>query len=59
MKKIKIPLKLINLQDDDFHLLVEIVVFGEKHFSPKTSEVDYGKIGGPNHTLSSPGKQSL
>jgi hypothetical protein len=29
MKKLKIPLKLINLQDDGFHLLVEIVVFGE------------------------------
>jgi hypothetical protein len=33
MKKIKIPLKLINLQDDGFHLLVEIVVFGEKHLA--------------------------
>ncbi|RNL54102.1 aspartyl protease family protein [Pedobacter jejuensis] len=32
MKSIKIPLKLINLQDDGFHLLVEIVVFKQKHF---------------------------
>lgn len=33
MKSISIPLKLINLQDDGFHLLVEIVVFKEKHFA--------------------------
>ncbi|MFC3559668.1 aspartyl protease family protein [Pedobacter jamesrossensis] len=33
MKTISIPLKLINLQDDGFHLLVEIVVFKEKHFA--------------------------
>ncbi|KQS35906.1 aspartyl protease family protein [Pedobacter sp. Leaf194] len=33
MKSISIPLKLINLQDDGFHLLVEIVVFNEKHFA--------------------------
>ena len=26
-------MKLINLQDDGFHLLVEIVVFGEKHWT--------------------------
>ena len=30
---INIPLILINLQDDGFHLLVEIVVFGEKLFA--------------------------
>lgn len=30
MRTITVPLKLINLQDDGFHLLVEIVVFGEK-----------------------------
>jgi hypothetical protein len=29
MKTIAVPLKLINLQDDGFHLLVEIVVFAE------------------------------
>lgn len=28
MDKITVPLQLINLQDDGFHLLVEIVVFG-------------------------------
>lgn len=33
MKSISIPLKLINLQDDGFHLLVEVVVFKEKHFA--------------------------
>lgn len=33
MTTIKVPLKLINLQDDGFHLLVEIVVFGETHFA--------------------------
>ncbi|WP_316736389.1 aspartyl protease family protein [Pedobacter aquatilis] len=33
MKLISIPLKLINLQDDGFHLLVEVVVFKEKHFA--------------------------
>ena len=32
MRAITVPLKLINLQDDGFHLLVEIVVFGGKHF---------------------------
>jgi hypothetical protein len=29
MRTYAVPLKLINLQDDGFHLLVEIVVFGE------------------------------
>ncbi|KQN33441.1 hypothetical protein ASE92_16740 [Pedobacter sp. Leaf41] len=33
MSSISIPLKLINLQDDGFHLLVEVVVFKEKHFA--------------------------
>ncbi|WP_029288857.1 aspartyl protease family protein [Pedobacter sp. R20-19] len=33
MKSISIPLKLINLQDDGFHLLVEIIVFNETHFA--------------------------
>lgn len=33
MRTIRVPLKLINLQDDGFHLLVEIVVFGETHFA--------------------------
>jgi hypothetical protein len=33
MRSIPIPLKLINLQDDGFHLLVEIVVFNEIHFA--------------------------
>lgn len=33
MKSISIPLKLINLQDDGFHLLVGIVVFNETHFA--------------------------
>lgn len=30
MRSVSIPLTLINLQDDGFHLLVEIVVFGQK-----------------------------
>lgn len=30
MSAISVPLTLINLQDDGFHLLVEIVVFGQK-----------------------------
>lgn len=30
MRTIGVPLILINLQDDGFHLLVEIVVFGQK-----------------------------
>ena len=33
MRTITVPLILINLQDDGFHLLVEIVVFGEKVFA--------------------------
>jgi len=33
MRTLRVPLKLINLQDDGFHLLVEIVVFGETHFA--------------------------
>ncbi|PWS31363.1 aspartyl protease family protein [Pedobacter paludis] len=33
MTVITIPLKLINLQDDGFHLLVEIVVFKQKHLA--------------------------
>ncbi|RZK42042.1 MAG: hypothetical protein EOO90_09010 [Pedobacter sp.] len=33
MRTITVPLILINLQDDGFHLLVEIVVFGEKCFA--------------------------
>ncbi|WP_316803880.1 aspartyl protease family protein [Pedobacter nototheniae] len=33
MKTISIPLKLINLQDDGFHLLMEVVVFKKKHFA--------------------------
>lgn len=30
MKRTTVPLELINLQDDGFHLLVEVVVFGKK-----------------------------
>ncbi len=33
MRTITVPLKLINLQDDGFHLLVEIVVFGQNLFA--------------------------
>jgi predicted aspartyl protease len=33
MSSITVPLILINLQDDGFHLLVEIVVFGERVFA--------------------------
>lgn len=33
MRTITVPLTLINLQDDGFHLLMEIVVFGEKLFA--------------------------
>ncbi|HKG06222.1 MAG TPA: aspartyl protease family protein [Pedobacter sp.] len=33
MRTIAVPLILINLQDDGFHLLVEIVVFGLKLFA--------------------------
>ena len=29
MKTVKVPLQLINLQNDGFHLLVEVVVFGQ------------------------------
>ena len=30
MKKITVPLELINLHDDGFHLLVKVVIFGKK-----------------------------
>jgi len=33
MRTISVPLTLINLQDDGFHLLVEIVIFGKKSFA--------------------------
>ncbi len=33
MRTITVPLKLINLQDDGFHLLVEIVVFGQSGYA--------------------------
>ncbi|WP_145856145.1 aspartyl protease family protein [Pedobacter suwonensis] len=33
MKAISIPIKIINLQDDGFHLLVEVIVFKEKHLA--------------------------
>jgi len=33
MRAINIPLNLVNLQDDGFHLLVEVVVFNETHFA--------------------------
>ncbi|WP_443939782.1 aspartyl protease family protein [Pedobacter sp. MW01-1-1] len=33
MKSISVPLQLINLQDDGFHLLVEITVFKQKHLA--------------------------
>jgi len=33
MRTITVPLRLINLQDDGFHLLVEIVVFGETYLA--------------------------
>jgi hypothetical protein len=33
MRTITVPLQLIDLQDDGFHLLVEIVVFGKKLFA--------------------------
>lgn len=33
MKTISVPLEIINLNNDGFHLLVEVVVFGEKHFA--------------------------
>jgi hypothetical protein len=33
MRTFSVPLKLINLQDDGFHLLVEIVVFGETGYA--------------------------
>lgn len=33
MKKIKIPLRLVNLNDDGFHLLVEVVAFKKKYFA--------------------------
>lgn len=33
MRTITVPLTLINLQDDGFHLLVEIVVFGQLLFA--------------------------
>ncbi|MDQ8054214.1 MAG: aspartyl protease family protein [Pedobacter sp.] len=33
MRTSTVPLKIINLQDDGFHLLVEIVVFGESAYA--------------------------
>ena len=33
MRTVSVPLTLINLNDDGFHLLVEIVVFGKKHWA--------------------------
>jgi hypothetical protein len=33
MRTISVPLKLINLQNDGFHLLVEIVVFGQSGYA--------------------------
>jgi hypothetical protein len=33
MRPITVPLRLINLLDDGFHLLVEIVVFGQVHLA--------------------------
>jgi hypothetical protein len=33
MRTFAVPLLLVNLQDDGFHLLVEIVVFGESVFA--------------------------
>lgn len=33
MRTIPVPLTLINLNDDGFHLLVEITVFGNKHLA--------------------------
>lgn len=33
MRTVTVPLTLINLNDDGFHLLVEIVVYGEKHWA--------------------------
>lgn len=33
MRSISIPLKLINLQDDGFHLLLEVMVFKETHWA--------------------------
>jgi hypothetical protein len=33
MRTIKVPLILVNLQDNGFHILVEIVVFGERLFA--------------------------
>ncbi|MET4081912.1 hypothetical protein ABIB40_001863 [Pedobacter sp. UYP30] len=33
MKKFKIPLRLINLNDDGFHLLMEVVVFKKMHYA--------------------------
>ncbi|MBB6272865.1 hypothetical protein HDF26_003325 [Pedobacter cryoconitis] len=33
MRTITVPLTLINLNDDGFHLLVEIVVFGTKYWA--------------------------
>lgn len=33
MRTISVPLTLINLHDDGFHLLVEIVIFGKKSFA--------------------------
>ena len=33
MRTIAVPLTLINLNDDGFHLLVEIVVYGQKYWA--------------------------
>ena len=33
MKKIKIPLKLLKLDENGFHLLVEVFIFGQKYYA--------------------------
>lgn len=33
MKKTKLPLELLDLQDNGFHLLVEVFVFGQKFYA--------------------------
>lgn len=52
MKTYKVPLQLINLQNDGFHILVEVVVFGQPFnvvLDTGASKTVLDKIGIENH----------
>jgi hypothetical protein len=55
MKTYKVPLQLINLQNDGFHLLVEVVVFGQSYnvvLDTGASKTVLDKTGVENHIAS-------